>query len=85
MLPVLALVLLSIGIPAAQALVWLKTGEWPSLPLSRAFVYFGWSLPEFDWIGVQKIANYALDLPVALWAFTAACSLIFTVQQIWAR
>lgn len=83
------LILVSLSIPAIQALAWLKTGEWYALPLSKALAYYGWPPPQFDWVGVQKIATYVLDLPSALWVFLSAIGLWWaggTVHsRIWER
>jgi hypothetical protein len=85
----MSLICTSLGIPAVQALAWLKTGEWYELPLSKTLAFVGLSLPQFEWLGIQKIANYTLELPTALCVFLSAtglwCAGGILHGQIWKR
>ena len=59
-------VLAAAAIPACQALVWLKTGVWPPLPISSALHYIGWAVPATEWVGLQKLIDWIFYLPVFL-------------------
>lgn len=50
---------------AFQGYAWLKTGEWPSLPLGAAILMVWHFTPTSEWGGVQKLINLTLDLPTS--------------------
>lgn len=54
------------GIFLFQVVGWLKSGQWPPVPLSRAFDYFGVDQPKTTWIGAQKAIDFILDLPLVV-------------------
>ena len=49
-----------------QALHWLQYGIWEPWPVWRALVYFEWNPPDFQWVGVQIIIGWFLQLPIAV-------------------
>lgn len=52
-----------------QLYLWLKLGEWVPLPISTVFTWVGidYSLLTSDqWLGLQKIIVWVLDLPMFL-------------------
>ncbi|MGY2987754.1 hypothetical protein [Bradyrhizobium sp. USDA 4508] len=65
----IAFVLLALSLPAYQSFLWLQTGAWTPLPISQGMQFLGWRLPSTDWIGLQKILAWLLDLP--LWTIPA--------------
>lgn len=51
------------GVPVIQGLSWLKTGNWPPMPMSRF-----WTLAvETEWIGLNQVLEVALQGHVSLW------------------
>jgi hypothetical protein len=52
----------ALAFPAYQALLWLKDGVWHPLPISWATRH----VPQTDWVGLQKIIDWTLDLPVSV-------------------
>jgi hypothetical protein len=54
------------GIVGWQAIEWLRTAMWVPLPLSSALAPGGFGPPNLSWAGMQKVALWILDLPVAL-------------------
>lgn len=63
-------VLSSLVIIIWQSFNWLKSGNWPSLPLQAAFNYFEINTYSIynphNWHGLAKIGQWALDLPLSL-------------------
>jgi hypothetical protein len=57
-------VLVALAFPAYQALVWLQEGVWHPLPISWALHFMSWRVPQTDWVGLQKIIYWVLDLPI---------------------
>lgn len=51
---------------AWQSLHWLKFGVWEPWSVWRAASYLGWRPPEVEWIGVQKVLWWLLELPLSL-------------------
>ena len=50
----------------AQIINWLKTGVWESHNIRSALVSEGIGVPALSWIGVQKILDLILEIPVFL-------------------
>jgi hypothetical protein len=61
-------VLVGPGIVVWQIYAWLQTAKWRPVPVSNALIFFGIPQPHFDWLGLQKIADWALDLPLSVTA-----------------
>jgi hypothetical protein len=55
---------------AIQSLSWLRSGIWPALPVHSAFDHFGINYQMFSWIGVQRLIDLTLELPLS---FTVVC------------
>ena len=49
-----------------QIVTWLKSGQWPPIPLGVAVVAIWGGLPITDWQGAQRLIDLALKLPLAL-------------------
>lgn len=49
----------------SRVLLWLKTAEWPSYPISR---FFG-DAPVTKQLGFNKLLVFAWDLPFEVWCF----------------
>lgn len=64
-----AFLVVTLWIPARQALIWLQSGHWWPLPISYAIKFLGWHVPVTEWVGAQKIINWLFDLP--LWSIPA--------------
>ena len=48
-----------------DVLGWLRTAEWAPVRIRTAWAAFGGPELRFAWLGVQKIADYLLDLPLS--------------------
>lgn len=62
--PILAGILIAVGgllIPIWQGYWWLRHGMWPEIPLRVTWIWLDRPFPEFQWIGVQKIADWIFD------------------------
>jgi hypothetical protein len=56
----------------AQVVYWMKVGHWRPEPLSNLLKEMEWRQPyTTEWIGVQKIIDWVLDTPTALWMLAA--------------
>ena len=51
---------------AYQVYKWLVAGEWTALSLMTVFDHFQIACPKFNWLGVQKIANWFFNAPLTL-------------------
>jgi hypothetical protein len=49
-----------------QALEWIGTGQWPSLPTSVVVAWTGLDYPELNLFGLQKMVDWLLDVPLSL-------------------
>jgi hypothetical protein len=58
--------LAAVAIVGLQTYHWLETGEWYPVPLSLGLDFVGLRVPTTDWIGLQIIVDWVLDLPLAL-------------------
>ena len=67
------------AILALQGWEWVKTGTWPTLSLSTTFLYVGRPLPKTDIIVLQKIFDFALDLPISFVAFVIWTAVLWLV------
>jgi hypothetical protein len=64
--------ILTLCIPAYQALLWLQSGYWTPVSIiagCRYMSWLGWHVPKTDWVGLQKVIDWLLDLP--LWSIPA--------------
>ena len=55
------------AVVAYQIARWSKEGVWFSIPASYLLRAMNVSRPETSWIGVQKILDWLLNLPLSLW------------------
>jgi hypothetical protein len=62
-------VLIGPGIILWQLYTWLQTAKWRPVPVSDALKLFEIPYPRFGWLGLQKIADWFLDLPLSVTAF----------------
>jgi hypothetical protein len=69
-------VLIGPGIVVWQIYTWLQTAKWRLVPVSDALIFFGIPQPRFDWLGLQKIADWVLDLPLSVTAFVVWMAII---------
>lgn len=57
------------GVLAYQIYLWLKLGQWTPMPLWTLLEWADYdfsSLNNIDWLGIQKIIAWVLDLPLSL-------------------
>ena len=59
-----------------EAVHWLKTAEWTSWTCADGLAVLHLNLPSVSWLGVQRIADWSMNLPLALLAVIAG--LIFS-------
>src|SRR5882724_9925922 len=69
-------ILVAPGILVWQAFQWLKTGVWIALPLSTLMDYFEIHVSAGKWVGMQKIVDWVLDVPLSCVALVAALIII---------
>jgi hypothetical protein len=83
-LPLLALpVFIGPGIVVWQIYTWLQTAKWRPVPVSDALTLFEIPHPRFDWLGLQKIADWVLDLPLSVTAFLVwMTTIVFSIAFI---
>jgi len=67
-----ALTLWSIVIVVSQAVRWLKFGYWEPLSIAEALRRMQWGYPTTDYRGVQKIIDWAVQMPLSLGIFMVA-------------
>jgi hypothetical protein len=60
------------GVLAWQGYSWLRTGVWTALPLSKTFQYFDWPMPSTNWLGLQKMIDWVLDIPTSFAVFVVS-------------
>lgn len=69
-----------------QVYIWLKLGYWISMPLVKAFEYFGIDLTPIyyptDWHGVAKVARWFLSWPLSISLPIIAFILTWIVKAI---
>ena len=61
--------LAAICLVAYQVYLWLKEGQWTSIPISSLFGPLGidyYSVIDISWAGAQKILIWLLDLPLGV-------------------
>jgi hypothetical protein len=59
----------AIAVLAYQCILWLRDGAWSSFDLRFAWEAVNGPPPAFKWLGVQKIVDGLLDLPLSLGFF----------------
>lgn len=68
---------------ALQGIEWLRSGQWPPVPISSGFRYFNIPMPRAEWVGVQKIIVVVMDFPLSLTVSVVWIGvIIFVVAQI---
>jgi hypothetical protein len=68
-----------------QLYLWLKLGQWISMPLSTVFQWLGFdysSVTDFAWIGVQKLVVWSLDLPLSAMSIVAGFAIGYVVGSL---
>lgn len=65
-------ILIAIGLIVSQAYTWLKYGAWPA----RDFEWVGVPPPNFEWKGIQQIALWLYNSPIAVWLFLSGYFLV---------
>lgn len=68
---------LGAGIFGMQALYWLQFGGWPAVTAESMLAAAELARPRVSWVGVQKIVDAALGLPLGLDAFVLGTALIW--------
>jgi hypothetical protein len=61
-----------------QIYFWLRYGEWPTFPLAWTFSYLHLPYPTTDWIGVNRLIDYFMDIPTSFAALIVG-AMIFSV------
>lgn len=83
---VLAGFVLAIGVPllflAISAIDWLKYGVWRESTNAEALEWGGGRPPNFQWAGLQEVANWILDSPFWWTAMAVGCVLFFGCLKI---
>ena len=51
---------------AIQALIWLRTGQWPSALIGHALDAVGIPRPRTSWIGLDTLIGGAARIPIAV-------------------
>ena len=78
-----AAILWFLGIVGYQTIYWLRIGEWKVVSFAVTFDYFGIDLSHIyypqSWIGVARIAQWVLSLPLSL---VGALLIIFSVNTV---
>src|SRR5687767_4346025 len=59
-----------------QCLYWLRFGEWFPLPIGAVWLWLGFSYPTVEWVGVQKLINLAMSVPLSV--FVVALGFVAT-------
>lgn len=70
------LMLLGFGILVYQTALWLRDGSWTSFPFRPTWYWLGGGEPSFEWEGVQDMAGWILDCPLAAVAFAAGLGVL---------
>jgi hypothetical protein len=65
---------------AWQALTWLRTADWPELPIQLLYSEFGLREPQVSWAGAQKIIDWfeSLHVSFAFFAIAVLAAFLFT-------
>ncbi|MDO9107139.1 MAG: hypothetical protein Q7U57_19530 [Methylovulum sp.] len=75
--------LCSLAILGWQVFHWLRTSIWIPLPMSETFSYLGIDLTRIympsDWQGLAKIAQWLLDIPLAI----GTPAILIAAAHIW--
>jgi hypothetical protein len=85
-LSILALpVLFGPGIVVWQIITWLRTARWKPVPVADVLAFFDIPYPRFQWLGIQKITDSVLDLPLsvasfAVWIMVFVSALVFSEE-----
>jgi hypothetical protein len=66
-----------------QVVHWLKHGSWLPMPLSMGTDYLGITPPRAAWVGVQKVVDWILDLPLSLALFVIIVAAACGVRALW--
>lgn len=59
------------GVLLYQGYLWLKTGQWESMPFHLALTHIGFDYYDVtpdSWLGLQKLVHWFFNLPLSLMA-----------------
>ena len=73
--------LITPGIWAYQIIYWLRSGDWFPISLADGLHGIGLGVPRFAWVGVQKISDFVMELPLSIMIFFAILGLMFVVVE----
>jgi hypothetical protein len=72
-----------LGIPAAQAVGWLRRGIWAPYPTNQFLADIGVAVPTIsDWVGAQRIVDFLMAAPFSL---AAGAPLALLAGCVWKR
>jgi hypothetical protein len=77
--------LAGVGVFLYQIYLWLKLGQWVSMPLSTMIVWLGFdfsSVTNITWIGIQKLVVWSLDLPLSIVSIIAGLAIGYVVGSL---
>jgi len=77
------LFVVAVGIFGYQCLEWLRNGIWHPLALGLAWDYFIGTRPTTSWLGLQKIIDGALGLPLAFGTMVFAFVAMLSPILVW--
>jgi len=64
-----------------QIVAWQQTGHWPDFSVAGGLRFIGMNVPDFDWIGWDRVLATIFGLPLVL------CFLLLglVVELLWSR
>jgi hypothetical protein len=82
MLPIgLLAMFITPGIWAYQIIYWLRSGDWFPISIADGLHWIGIREPRFAWMGVQKISDFVMDLPLSIMIFFAILGIMFAIVE----
>ncbi|HEX8574556.1 MAG TPA: hypothetical protein VF759_17580 [Allosphingosinicella sp.] len=76
-----AMVLAGPGLLAYQAYRWLRWGAWHTISVRDWLEWASFGTPRVGWVGVQRIIDFLLSLP--LWLVTPAVGILLLWLFFW--
>lgn len=78
---VVGLIAVSLVTVGWQSLRWLQSGVWPKLAWSDGLAMLGIDHPRAAWVGVDRMIDWVLDLPLTILPIAAALLLAWLVLR----